>query len=529
MDPSELDQFLNAHRLWLNSNGQQGQQAKGKHDFSEKDLTGAQLSKAVLTNSNFTKAILRDANLKEARLAGAIFKHANLQNAILQNADLRNADLEEALYFQTAQLAGANVCGAKLPTAIAKFDGLKTIAEATSNAQKLFIAMLAGCLYSWLTIGTTKDAALLTNSSSSPLPIIGTALPIVGFYSVAPIILVGLYCYFHMNMQRLWEALADLPAVFLDGRPLDKTADPWLLNGLVRAHFVRLRWERPPLSRMQQWLSVFLAWGVVPITLFFFWGRFLIRHDWLVTALHVVLLTVAIWFGWMSYSLTSATLGGTSRKPFIWAYAWNDSRTYKTIAVCAFGVIFWFISANAIQGIPDYFYVGEGRWWREGSKSWEPTVGACNLRRVVPRILEYILLSPFAKLIREDVSTKPPNWTGDVKEYPLVKGAHLREVNMQYADGYRAFLVNADMSLARLSNSYLAYANLSNADLSYADLSNADLSYADLSNADLSNADLSNADLSGVDLRKAKGLSRSQLSKAKTPMKDTLLPAELSR
>jgi uncharacterized protein YjbI with pentapeptide repeats len=63
MESSELAQILNAHRLWLNSNGHQGQQAKGKRDFCEKDLTGAQLSKAVLTNSNFTKAILKDANL----------------------------------------------------------------------------------------------------------------------------------------------------------------------------------------------------------------------------------------------------------------------------------------------------------------------------------------------------------------------------------------------------------------------------------------------------------------------------------
>ena len=523
MEPSELAQILNAHRLWLNSNGKKGQQA------------------------NFTKAILKDANLKEAQLAQAVFKHANLENAILQNADLRNADLEEALYVQTAQLAGANVGGAKLPPAIAKFDGLKWIAEATSNAQKLFIAMLAACLYSWLTIETTKDAALLTNSSSSPLPIIGTALPIVGFYWVTPIILVALYFYFHLNMQRLWEALADLPAVFPDGRPLDKTADPWLLNGLVRAHFFRLRRERPPFSRMQQCLSVLLAWWVVPFTLFFFWGRYLMRHDWFVTTLHVVLLTVAIGFGWMFYSPASATLRGTSRIPsFIWAYAWKDSRTYKQIAVCAFGVIFWFISPNAIQGIPRYFYSGEYRWWREGSKGPDPTVGAYSLRRLVPRSLEYIGMSPFAKLSGENLSSKPPNWTGDIKEYASVKGAYIRGANMEYADGHRAFLVNADMSRARLSNSDLAYADLSNADLSYANLTNADLSIAKLSNADLSNADLTNADLSGANLSGANlsganlsgtnlsganlleaNVSTSQLNKAKTD-EHTLLTPELS-
>ena len=275
MEPSELAQILKAHQLWLSSDGKEGQRASGKHDFSEKDLRGTQLSKALLQNSNFTKANLRDTNLKEAQLARAMFKRAHLQNAILQNADLleadfteatltnadlqgavlrhalferarlgrtrlreadlENADLGEALYLQSAQLAGANVGGAKLPNGIGEFQGLKTVARATSNVQKLFIAVLGGCVYSWLTIATTKDAALLTNSGSSPLPVIATPLPIVGFYYVAPALLLALYFYFHLNMQRLWEVLADLPAVLPDGRPLDKTADPWLLNGLVRA------------------------------------------------------------------------------------------------------------------------------------------------------------------------------------------------------------------------------------------------------------------------------------------------------
>jgi hypothetical protein len=163
----------------------------------------------------------------------------------LRETDLQNANLENAEFLLTAECAGANVAGAKPPKPIAEFEGLKTIAEATSNAQKLFIAMLGGCLYSWLTIGTTKDAALLTNSASSPLPIIGTALPIVGFYLVAPVVLLGLYFYFHWHVQRLWETLADLPAVFPDARSLDKKADPWMLNGLVSDHFRRLRRERP--------------------------------------------------------------------------------------------------------------------------------------------------------------------------------------------------------------------------------------------------------------------------------------------
>jgi hypothetical protein len=77
-------------------------------------------------------------------------------------------------------------------------------------------------VYTCLTIATTTDPLLLTNSISSPLPIIRTEIPIAGFFWVAPLILLSFYLYFHIYLQRLWETLADLPAVFPDGSRLDK-------------------------------------------------------------------------------------------------------------------------------------------------------------------------------------------------------------------------------------------------------------------------------------------------------------------
>jgi uncharacterized protein YjbI with pentapeptide repeats len=480
MQLSELPEILKDHQLWLSSGGKEGKRAVlNGADFGDADLTDANFQRAELRRANFGRAVLRRTNLREA--------------------DLQNANLEETNFLLSAQLAGADVAGAKLPEAIGDFEGLKIIAEATSNAQKLFIAMLGGCLYCWLTTGTTKDAALLTNSASSPLPIIGTALPIVGFYLVAPILLLALYLYFHLNMQRVWEALADLPSVFPDGRPLDKVADPWLLNGFVRAHFFRLRDERPPLSRMQQWLSILLAWCVVPVTLFVFWGRFLLRHHSLGTALHVGLLVASIGGGWMFYLLARATLRGAPRNPFFWAQALNDGRTYKRIAgfsgACVLAVIFYLVSAKAIEGV-------------------SRNDGTFSLWRLVARSLEEIGFRPFADLGQQDVSTKPSNWTGDVKEYPLVKGAHLPLANMHRANASGAFLVNADMHQAILSSADLSGADLSNANLSKANLVTANLSHANLSYANLSNANLVTANLCYANLSNA-NLSNAKLSTAK--------------
>ena len=140
-------------------------------------------------------------------------------------------------------LAGADLTGAKLPDEIAKFPALDQVAAISSEARKIFIGLLAACVYSWLVIGTTTDVALILNTASSPLPIINTPIPIAGFYVVGATLLAAVYCYFHFYLQRLWRTLATLPAVFPDGTALDDRTDPWLLTNLVRADFTRLQRE----------------------------------------------------------------------------------------------------------------------------------------------------------------------------------------------------------------------------------------------------------------------------------------------
>jgi uncharacterized protein YjbI with pentapeptide repeats len=508
MPPEELTKLLQSHQLWLSSGGKEGQRAvlEDGNFGAAIELRGADLRNAILNRAEFKNANLTKTNLQGAELRRASFDGAILRETNLREADLQNANLESADFLLTAQLAGANVAGAKLPKPIAEFEGLKTIAEATSNAQKLFVAMLGGCIYSWLTIGTTTDAALLTNSASSPLPIIGTALPIVGFYLVTPVVLLALYFYFHLNMQRLWEALADLPAVFPDGRNLDKRADPWLLNRLVSAHFVRLRQEHLPLSRLERSLSIVLAWWIVPATLFVFWSRFLPRHDWFGTTIQIGLLVAATGFGFISYHICCSTLRGTIPEQFRRAQARKNEvkRLVGSFGLCAIGAMFYLVSFGAINGIR---YEQGGYEYAEEQDAADSK--AYTLPRLVPRILQTIGFSPFADVFEADLSIKPSNWSGQTSEYPLVKGARLDGANMNYANAGSAFLVNAQLRGTKLHKASLWKANLSHAQfrsltkISTADLSGADLSYADLSNADLVGVDLSHADLSGANLSDA--------------------------
>ncbi|MEO6811795.1 MAG: pentapeptide repeat-containing protein, partial [Isosphaeraceae bacterium] len=285
--PEALAAIVAAHKTWLKSKGVEGQGADLRNaDLSEASLRGADLQRALMTGADLSRADLRGANLRKLDLQGACFAkadltgasltlanlrdvnlsdvrarradfsrtdlcHADLSGASLQGADLSRALLREAdlrrAYARDAsfadadlsgcrglligQLGGANLGGAILPPEL-KFEGLANVAEVSKGTQNLFTSVLLVCAYTWLTIASTIDAQLLNNAApvASRLPILGTDIPLIRFYAVAPLLLLCMYIYFHMGLQRLWEELADLPAVFPDGRPLDKKAYPWLLN-----------------------------------------------------------------------------------------------------------------------------------------------------------------------------------------------------------------------------------------------------------------------------------------------------------
>ena len=428
---------------------------------------------------------------------------ADLTDADFRDADLSNAQLSTVTGLRAEMLAGAVLTNAKLPDDIKTFDQLKHVEETSRNATTVFFGLLAASLYSWLTIATTTDVALITGTASSPLPIINTNIALSGFYLAAPLILLAVYFYFHLYLQRLWSDLASLPAVFPDGVPLDRKAYPWLLNGLVRAHFKKLELAQRPLTRVENVVSILLAWWVVPFTLLAFWLRFLPRHDWLGTSLHVVLIAGAAWFGVHSYQLAVQTLRGERRqrrergdRPLL-VRMWRTIRRYRPggMEAAGFGVaIVVMLSVGAAIEPGDDFLTALGSG------------------------LGY---ETYADLTDDDISTKPSGWTGRDEtaavEIAQVKGADLEGRDLRDADASGAFLVKAKLAGADLRGANLADADLRGADLSDADLRDANLSRADLREAPTSaaperssGADLGDADLSGADLRRERRPPRRQ-------------------
>lgn len=543
----ELVTILEEHKKWLGTGGKEGEKA----DFLCGDLGGrnfyglnlrevnfdfANLEKATFQTADLSRASFQRSFLKEvylyganlqradlymANLQGAKFSGAKLHNARLIGADLRDSDLslidglnkakichcnlEGATGLRGTEFARADITGAKLPEDIRDFKILKIVEETSKNARKIFLAMLLGCVYSWLTIATTTDVNLLTNSSSSPLPIIRTAIPIAWFYLTAPFLLVGFYLYLHFYLHRLWEGLAGLPARFEDGKRLDQRAYPWLLNGLVRRHFDEIKKKRSLIARLEEWVSIILAWWVVPFTMCCFWLRYIPRHDWWPgTVLHIGLIILSIAAGIIFYRSHVRTLRGVEPGKYRLKKAWRDRRTFQFLAVILIGFVLIVLSNGSIKGTR---YEG------------------------IPRIFRWFGYDVFANFREKDVSTRPDNyWLIDSEDRAnSVIGADLFEADLRQADAKNAFMAKADLRNARLQGAvlwkanlkgaYLFKANLKGANLWRAHLEGTDLSWAHLEGADFGFANLEGADLDwsylkGADLTDATGLTQEQLDKA---------------
>jgi uncharacterized protein YjbI with pentapeptide repeats len=534
----ELKQILEDHKIWLESDGKEGKRADLTYmklqtalfyeaNLQKAYLYGANLQKVWLKDAKLQEASLNYTNLKAADLSRANLNKAKLYFANLQGANLYETDLQNTKLFRVKGLAEANlhhanldgatgllgnefaqadVTGTKLPDDIKDFKALEIVKETSQNARKIFFAMLLGCVYSWLTIATTTDVRLLTNTASSPLPIIGTEIPIAWFYIAAPLILVCLYFYFHLYLDNLWGALASLPAIFPDGKRLDERAYPWLLNTLVRRHFKRLK-SRPLIARMKEWITIFLAWWVVPFTMIAFWLRYIPRHDWEGTIFHIGLIVLSVGFAIYFYRLCALTLQGKKKEDFIIIKFWGDRRFYYGVSVISVAVLFSVLSYGAIEGNRLPPYVNQ----KDIIK-----IYFSKLEYLIPGAFEKAGYNVFVDFGEKDISIKPSDYykiENIQKQIDSIRGANLRGRNLNNADISKAFLIKADLRNASLENAILIRANLQQAILFEANLYDARLNQANLQEAILVGANLHDANLRFANLQET-NLRYANLQKA---------------
>jgi uncharacterized protein YjbI with pentapeptide repeats len=504
----DLREAIENHAAWLDSNGEAGAQA----DFSGKNLEYADLVDTRLPEAMLHKTALKGADLTLSDFRGATLVQANLAEANLLGtqflqANLQAADMHGATGLLSPQLAGANLFGAILPESISPADGLKLVLQTAAKAEWLMgLTLLLNGLVC-LRIFTTPDAQLVKNSSALPLPGLQSTLPFIPFYLFGPVLILSLYLCFLLYMQRLWDGIAQLPAIFPDGRKLDACL-PWFASWTARSHFKWLRKSRSPLYFLEAAMAILVLYWVAPVTVLLFWGRYLTLEDLRGTALHILLVagavTAAVNFPRMAGRAfgtdkpTRKTEEKPSRRNLV--FAWRA-------VPAVFGLLLFLLSIGTFLGVPhDYRSMAQA-----------PAPG---IRGWAPDILWTFGYNPFAQLTEAEVSTKPAGWTGQETEIAGVRGANLNGLRLRYIQAYGVFLVKARLWRSDLRNAYLSEADLREANLRQVDLRNAVLDRAKLARASLPEADLRNANLDRADLRDA-NLSFAALTEA------TLLDAVL--
>lgn len=230
------------------------------------------------------------------------------------------------------------------------------------------------------------------------------------------------------------------------------------------------------------------------------WLRYLTRHDWVLTSVHIGLIGLLLLALCELRWLTRATLRGASRDQFSWVPFWRTWRYYRWGAIGASAVgVLWAISYAGIEGV-----TFDDRY---------PTA-PLEMRRAVARVTSLFT----ADLYQAELWPRPNNWGATKAELASAKVVSLERRDFRGAVLVSAFLVKANLRWAQLEQAYLANAQLQGADLAGAQLQGAnlggaqlqrasifaaDLTWTNLEHADLGQADLRGANLRGAILREA--------------------------
>lgn len=390
----------------------------------------------------------------------------------------------------------AHLRGAKPDTGL-----LSQLADISKNTSSTLVIILVAVIYCYFAIALTDDPALLSNSANISLPIVEQTVPILWFYYVAPLLLVVLFIYFRISMQYYWRCIAKLRSLGTGNAAVEEHMSPSAVSAIFLRHEPETQRRRfRLLAGLESWIIMITALWFLPLVLIFLWARYLVRHDWFGTGLHIILVVVAstIAMNLLSKARQAvARASSTGRKkppraPHLW--------TIVVPAILGLGLTY--LSFGAIEGAPS----DQCRTDQTGRVDLDPP---CGMLYSAMSVLETFRYSPLADFKGRKVSVAPEGWADkdDLADdqFSVVRGAMLTGRDLRHIHGKDAFLANAeleraDLRWARLEGADLRSANLISGKLSRAELKESKLQWANLTDAVLTSADLTYARLRGAKL-----------------------------
>lgn len=349
---------------------------------------------------------------------------------------------------------------------------IENIAEASKNARKIYLLYIGLLAYCALTIVSTTDRQLVLNDVAR-LPIINVEVPLNGFFILSPLLMLFVFIYFQLYLNKLKRLCDELNADYSTGKP--SRIYPWMLNFAdeLKSNFI---------GKVQRFIVNFSLWFAMPIVLLLNSLWYIKKHapvlSYVVGMLPLIGTIIVILF-WNYYEFGRGKCKAKKQLQLI------RSSTPKSMLVIAVAVIemvllFIFIPFSFDGDVSDFI-----------------------------RPLLCVDLSYQKLVTEENVSYNTLHWVnlqGVHLEGADLTGAILKRADLKKAQLKKAWLLDAqlqgaELTRAQLDNAVLARAQLQGADLRQAQLDSAHLNDARLDSADLSWAKLQGAWLQGVNLQ----------------------------
>jgi Pentapeptide repeats (8 copies) len=172
--------------------------------------------------------------------------------------------------------------------------------HSAERVQTLWFSFLIFMVYLAIAAGTTTHRMLFLESPLN-LPVLNIALPLRGFYILAPIIFVVFHFYMLLSLVLLARTAKSFEDALVDTFPHDYDAREKFRMRIENTLFVQLlvggKLERAGITaNLLELIAIFTLIAAPIQTIFMIQTMFLPYHSWPITWLHRVLLYLDLWF-----------------------------------------------------------------------------------------------------------------------------------------------------------------------------------------------------------------------------------------
>ncbi len=391
---------------------------------------------------------------------------------------------------------------------------LAFVAEVSKNARTTWFALIGVLLFSTIAIGGVEDRDFFSYDSSVQLPLVAVSVPVLGFFYAGPVIVLGLYTYFHLYLIKLWRALSWVGPEAAPGLQLDDVAYPWLISDAAIQR--KPGAERRSLGWLTQTVSLAMGWWAGPVVLALFWYRSFPPHNLFLTLWCGALMAAAVTGGVLSYRLWVRTmqLHPAETQPTLHDCAPTElSMGVGTLALLLSilatqgGVLTWTDNGKDIFLYPANLYRAE---LAERPDNWLPHDEA-----------QAEFMAKYSGLKRRELDLSAESqqpWTAAAKtafksqregQLASLRAKDFPDVNFRAATLSEAFMPGLDLRRANLRFASLVMAQMEgtllfDARLDRANFRDARMESANLVGASMREAYFAGATLTGADFREAR-------------------------